>query len=111
MQFEMTLTVLGINRMNIEGRTFCSVHTGQMPVGDAANDCRGYEVTKMGAEPAVFDQIAADFQPGEDVHFIAQLKKAGGGKSQPYLIGVVPKTTPPASQATKNTGTAKADSK
>ena len=93
MQFEMTLTVLGVSRMNIEGRTFCSVHTGQMPVGDAVNDCRGYEVTKMGAEPAVFDQIATDFEPGQDVHFIANLKKAAGGKTQPYLIGVVPKNT------------------
>lgn len=98
MQFEMTSTVFNCRKMTIEGRTFCSVITGQAPVGDNS-DTLGYEVTKIIAEPGIFDQLKQEgYQPGQpprDFKLVAMLKTAAGGKSQPYIIGVVPsqKTT------------------
>lgn len=99
MQFEMNTTVLGISRVNVDGRIFCSVFTGQEPTGDNAANTRGYEVTKIGADPDVFDQLPK-VEPGHEVRFIATLKKAAGGKSQPYFIGVVPTGKAPGTTTT-----------
>lgn len=91
MQFEMTSTVFSCNKVTVEGRTYCSVFTGQHPVGDNAENTLGLEVTKIAAEPDVFDQLKAHgFQPGDSIKLIAMLKKAANGKSQPHVIGVVP---------------------
>lgn len=100
MQFEMSATVLGISRVNIDGRVFCSCFTGQEPVGDAAQNTRGYEVTKIGCEPEVFDQLSG-LKPGDAVQFVAMLRKAAGGKSQPYFVGVVPQKAAAASTSNK----------
>lgn len=108
MQFEMTATVFNARKMNIEGRTFCSVITGQAPVGDAGETTLGFEVTKITADPAVFDQLKADgYQPGaqpRDFKFVAMLKTAAGGKSQPYIVGVVPGQKPAVSEPHKKAG-------
>jgi hypothetical protein len=88
MQFEMISTFLGCSRVNVDGRIFCSVFTGQEPVGDNTANTRGYEVTKIGADPEVFDQLH-DVKAGDQIKFVALLKKAAGGKSQPYFVGVV----------------------
>lgn len=89
MQFEMNVTVLGVTRVTVDGRTFSSVFTGQDPVGDNAANTRGYEVTKIGCDPQVFDQLP-NLKPGDNVSFVAMLRKAAGGKSQPFFVGVVP---------------------
>ena len=91
MQFEMTSTVFSCNKVTVDGKTYCSIFTGQNPVGDNAANTLGYEVTKIAAEPAVFDQLNAQgFKAGDDVKLVAMLKKAANGKSQPHIIGVVP---------------------
>ncbi|GHD52496.1 hypothetical protein SAMN05216429_106133 [Marinobacter persicus] len=97
MQFEMTATVFSVNKITVEGRTFCSMFTGQNPVGDNAENTLGLEVTKISAEPAVFDQLKTEgFRPGQEIKLVAMLKKAANGKSQPHIVGVVPsqKTAP-----------------
>jgi len=94
MQFELSSTVFSANKVTVEGRTFCSIFTGQPPVGDNAENTLGVEVTKISAEPQVFDQLKAEgFQPGQSPQvykLVAMLKKAANGKSQPHIIGVVP---------------------
>jgi hypothetical protein len=100
MQFELTSTVFSCNKVTVEGRTYCSVFTGQAPVGDNAENTIGVEVTKISAEPDVFEQLKREgYQAGQapqDFKFVAMLKKAANGKSQPHIIGVVPgqKTAP-----------------
>jgi hypothetical protein len=95
MQFEMTSTVFSCNKVTVEGRTYCSVFTGQHPVGDNAENTLGLEVTKIAAEPQVFDQLKTEgFKPGDSIKLIAMLKKAANGKSQPHIIGVVPNQKP-----------------
>lgn len=95
MQFEMTSTFLSCSSVNVEGRSYCSVFTGQQPVGDNAANTLGLEVTKIGAEPDVFSQLRAQgFNTGDSVRFLATLKKAANGKSQPHIIGVVPNQKP-----------------
>lgn len=105
MQFEMTASVFSVNKITVEGRTFCSMFTGQTPVGENAKTTLGLEVTKISAEPEVFDQLQKDgFNPGDDLKLVAMLKKAAGGKSQPHIIGVVPnQKTAPASEPQKKT--------
>ncbi len=105
MQFEMTASVFSVNKITVEGRTFCSMFTGQNPVGENAERTIGLEVTKISAEPAVFDQLKAEgFKPGDDLKLVAMLKKAAGGKSQPHIIGVVPnQKTAPAPEPQKKT--------
>ena len=100
MQFELTSTVFSANKVTVEGRTYCSIFTGQAPVGDNAENTLGVEVTKISAEPDVFEQLKREgYKPGQapqDFKLVGMLKKAANGKSQPYIIGVVPgyKTTP-----------------
>lgn len=89
MQFQMQTQVFGCNKMTMDGKTYCSVFTGQPATDPAAT--RGLEVTKIGADPVVFDQLQ-HLKPGDDVEFLAVLKRAAGGKSQPFLVGVVPQS-------------------
>jgi len=91
MQFEIPTTLLGCRLVNVDGNKYCSVYTGQVPQGDNADSFRGYEVTKLSADPAVFDQLADHKTPTER-RLLAVLKMAAGGKSQPYIVGVVPET-------------------
>lgn len=91
MQFQLTTQVFGCNRVTVDGTVFCSVFTGQPATDPTAT--HGLEVTKIGADPAVFDQLK-NLKPGEDVDFLAVLKRAAGGKSQPFLVGVVPSAAP-----------------
>ena len=91
MQFEIPTTVLGCRSVNVDGNKYCSVYTGQIPEGDNADSFRGYEVTKLSADPAVFDQLA-DLKGPSERRLLAILKMAAGGKSQPYIVGVVPDT-------------------
>lgn len=94
MQFEMTSTVFSATKVTVEGRTYCSVFTGQPPVGDNAENTLGVEVTKISAEPQVFDQLKAEgFNAGQQPQvykLVAMLKKAANGKSQPHIVGIVP---------------------
>lgn len=103
MQFEIPTTLLGCRLVNVDGNKYCSVYTGQMPEGDNANNFRGYEVTKLSADPVVFDQLA-DLKSPTERRLLAVLKMAAGGKSQPYIVGVVPETK-------ASTGTSKPDNK
>ncbi len=100
MQFEMTTTVFSANKVTVEGRAYCSVFTGQPPVGDNAENTLGVEVTKISAEPEVFEQLKREgYQPGQtpqDFKLVAMLKKAANGKSQPHIIAVVPGQKTPA---------------
>jgi|SRR5690554_7415883 len=89
MQFQLKTTVFGVNKVQVEREVYCSVFTGQTPADPTAT--RGLEVTKVSADPCVFDQLP-NLVPGAEVEFLAILKRAAGGKSQPYLIGVVPAT-------------------
>lgn len=91
MQMEITLNLLSCTLVNVDGKNYCSIHSGQRPVGPATETTLGLEVTKIGAEPEVFHQLKArDFAPGDYVKFVAILRKAAQGKSQPHIIGVVP---------------------
>lgn len=105
MKFEMPVTVFGCAKSVVEGRSFCSVFTGQKPVGDAAQGVHGFEITKISADPVVFDQLAQQgYTAGDaprDFTLVAMLKKAGQGKSQPYVIGVVPGRAAPAGSDNK----------
>ena len=95
MQFEMTSTVFSCNKVTVEGRTFCSIFTGQHPTGDNAENTIGLEVTKISADPQVFEQLKAEnFKPGDNVKLVAMIKKAANGKSQPFIVGVVPGQKP-----------------
>ncbi|MEP5229864.1 MAG: hypothetical protein ABJQ78_00405 [Alloalcanivorax sp.] len=91
MQMQMNLTVFGVNKITVDRDVYCSVFAGQ-PATDPTQT-RGYEVMKLSAEPEVFDQLA-DLKSGDEVEFISVLKRAAGGKSQPFLVGVVPKKAP-----------------
>jgi len=91
MQFEIPTNVLGCRLVNVDGNKYCSVYTGQQPEGDNADQFRGYEVTKLSADPAVFDQLT-DLKGPTERRLLAVLKMAAGGKSQPYIVGVVPET-------------------
>lgn len=100
MQFEMTSTFLSCTTINVDNRSYCSVFTGQTPAGDAASNTLGLEVTKITAEPDVFLQLKAQgFAVGDSVRFLATLKKAANGKSQPHIIGVVPGQKPEKTRA------------
>lgn len=91
MQFEMTSTVFGCTKVTVDGNTYCSIFTGQNPVGDNAANTLGLDVTKISAEPVIFDQLKAEgFKAGDSVKLVAMLKKAANGKSQPYIVGIVP---------------------
>lgn len=95
MQFEMTSTVFGCTKVTVDGNTYCSMFTGQQPVGDNAMNTLGLDVTKISAEPAVFDQLKAEgFNAGDTIKLVCMLKKAANGKSQPYIVGVVPGQKP-----------------
>ena len=91
MQFEIPTTLLGCRLVNVDGNKYCSVYTGQIPQGDNADSFRGYEVTKLSAYPTVFDQLS-DLKSPTERRLLAVLKMAAGGKSQPYIVGVVPET-------------------
>ena len=106
MQFNLRTQVFGVNKITVDGNTYCSVFTGQ-PTTDQ-QITKGLEVTKVSADPAVFEQLPPGFEAGHELEFIAILKRAGGGKSQPYLVGVVPSTSSVKPQAST---TAKAESK
>ncbi|MBD3657804.1 hypothetical protein [Marinobacter sp.] len=95
MQFEMTSTVFSCNKVTVDGKTYCSIFTGQHPIGENAANTLGFEVTKIAAEPVVFDQLQSQgFHAGDDVKLVAMLKKAANGKSQPHIIGIVPGQKP-----------------
>ena len=98
MQFQLKTKVFGVNKVQVEREVYCSVFTGQSP--SDPNATRGLEVTKVSADPCVFDQLP-NLTPGEDVEFIAILKRAAGGKSQPYFIGVVPPARTPSASGQK----------
>ena len=100
MDLQMNLTVYGVNKVTVDRDTYCSVFCGQ-PASDPAVT-KGNEVMKLSADPVVFDQVG-ELKPGDDVEFTAILKRAAGGKSQPYLTGVIPKKA--ASAATASSGT------
>ncbi len=97
MQMQLMMTVYGVNKITVDRDVYCSVFCGQ-PATDPTVT-KGNEVLKMSADPVVFDQIG-EFNPGDDIEFIAELKRAAGGKSQPYLVGVVPKK--PTASTTKS---------
>ena len=92
MQFQLKSQVFGVNKVTVEKSVYCSVFTGQPSTDPQVT--RGLEVTKLSADPVVFDQLPLDFQPGNELEFMAILKRAAGGKSQPYLVGIVPKNKP-----------------
>jgi len=92
MQFNLRTFVFGVNKVTVERDTYCSVFTGQTSTDPQVT--RGLEVTKLSADPVVFEQLPEDFKPGDELEFIAILKRAAGGKSQPYLVGIVPKQRP-----------------
>lgn len=95
MQFEMTSTVFGCTKVTVDGNTYCSLFTGQQPVGNNADNTLGLDVTKISAEPEVFSQLKSQgFKAGDDVKLVAMLKKAANGKSQPYIVGIVPGQRP-----------------
>ena len=98
-QFNIKTQVFGVNKVTVERDTFCSVFTGQTATDDQVT--KGLEVTKVSADPCVFDQVPKDFKPGDEVEFVAILKRAAGGKSQPYLVGVVPQQAQPKAQPAK----------
>ena len=100
MEMNLNMTVYGVNKITVDRDVYCSVFCGQAPTDPTAT--KGNEVMKLSADPVVFDQVG-DMKPGDNIEFIAVLKRAAGGKSQPYLVGVVPKKTP--------AGTAKPDNK
>lgn len=102
MQMQMNLTVFGVNKITVERDVYCSVFAGQ-PATDPTVT-RGFEVMKLSADPEVFDQLSG-LESGDEVEFISVLKRAAGGKSQPFLVGVVPKKAP------QGGSTAKPDSK
>ena len=108
MQFNLTTQVFGVNKVTVDGNTYCSVFTGQPSTDDQVT--KGVEVTKLSADPVVFDQLPNGFEAGQDLEFIAILKRAAGGKSQPYLTGIVP-PQPSAKAGTSNTGASKAEAK
>lgn len=89
MQFQLTTRVFGINKVQVERETYCSAFTGQDPADPSVT--RGFEITKLSADPVVFDQLLK-LKAGDEVTFLAILKRAAGGKSQPYLVGVVPES-------------------
>ena len=91
MQFEIPTTLLGCRLVNVDGNKYCSVYTGQIPQWDNADSFRGYEVTKLSADPTVFDQLS-DLKSPTERRLLAVLKMAARGKSQPYIVGVVPET-------------------
>lgn len=93
MQFQLTTKVFGVNKVTVDRDVFCSVFTGQPATDPTAT--RGLEITKMSADPVIFDQLPK-LNAGDDVTFLAILKRAAGGKSQPYLVGVVPESKPAA---------------
>lgn len=105
MQFQLRTQLFGLNKVTVDGNTYCSVFTGQPSTDPQVT--KGLEVTKVSADPGVFEQIPADFQPGQEVEFIAILKRAAGGKSQPYLVGVVPAQGQPAQPAPSKAQAAK----
>ena len=109
MQFQLKTKVFGVNKVQVERDVYCSVFTGQNPSDPTAT--RGLEVTKVSADPCVFDQLP-NLTPGEEVEFIAILKRAAGGKSQPYFVGVVPQPTRAASNGNNgNAGQPASDKK
>lgn len=99
MQFNIKTQVFGVNKVTVERDTFCSVFTGQPATDQQAT--KGLEVTKLSADPVVFDQMPKGFQPGDEVEFMAILKRAAGGKSQPFLVGIVPHQAQPKAQPAK----------
>lgn len=88
MQFQLKTQVFGVNKITVDGNTYCSVFTGQPSTDETS--VKGLEVTKVSADPIVFDQLPETFTPGDQLEFIAMLRRAAGGKSQPYLVGIVP---------------------
>lgn len=91
MQFNIKTQVFGATKATVDGNTYVSVFTGQPTT--TPDVVHGLEVTKMSADPSVFDQLK-DLVPGQEVEFIAIIKRAAGGKSQPYFIGTVPSSSP-----------------
>ena len=93
MQFEYPATVLSATRVTVEGRMYAAVYVGEEPQQDKADDTHGFSIRKIPCEPTVFDQLS-DIKTGQpkEKKLIMILKQAGGGKSQPHIIGVVPET-------------------
>lgn len=103
MQFEYPATVLGATRVVVEGRTYAFVFVGAQPEPDREKDCHGFSIRKIPCDPSVFDQLG-DMKYGQPSNktLMMILKQAGGGKSQPHVIGVLsqrPANNSPAPQA------------
>lgn len=91
MQFEFTANLLGFRRQVVEGRTFVSAYVGEeMPAEEQANGSSGLKIKKIPADESVIPQLPVGYRPMQPVKFLAVLKDAAGGKSQPHIIGVVP---------------------
>lgn|SRR5690554_2783506 len=94
MQFEFLANVLGVRRQVVEGRSFVSIYVGEeTPDEEKANGSSGLKIKKIPADEAVIPQIPAGYKPLQQMRFLAVLKDAAGGKSQPHIIGVVPAST------------------
>lgn len=101
MQFEYDTTVFSATRVSVEGKIYVSVFVGDQPDPDKVDDCHGFSVRKIPADPAVFEQLN-DIKYGQPQRkkLVMRLKQGAGGKSQPHVLGVVPDK--PQSQAQKS---------
>lgn len=91
MQFEFTANLIGVRRQVVEGRAFVSVYVGEeTPAEELANGSSGTKIKKIPADESLIPQIPAGYRLMQPVKFLAVLKDAAGGKSQPHIIGVVP---------------------
>ncbi|WP_330114426.1 hypothetical protein SA496_21360 [Pseudomonas sp. JS3066] len=91
MQFEFTAIVIGVRRQSIEGRSFVNVMVAEETTDqERADGCSGLRVKKIPADDALIPQMPQGYKPMTPIKFLAVLKDAAGGKSQPHIIGVVP---------------------
>ncbi len=97
MQFEYPATVLSATRVTVEGRTYASVFVGEEPSEQSTGETHGYSIRKIPADPVVFEQIGQLNGP-KNIKLLMMLKQAGGGKSQPHIVGVVPDQKPAANK-------------
>lgn len=90
MQFEFKGSLLGIKRQVVEQRVFCNAFLGEVTTEeDKANGSSGLQIRKIPIDEAVINMLP-DYKPQQVLTFLAVLKSAAGGKSQPHIIGIVP---------------------
>ncbi len=101
MQFEVTVSLLGVRRQVVENRAFVNFYVAEETTDeDQANGSSGLKVKKISADEGVISQLPK-YKPMEKVKLLAILKDAAGGKAAPHIIGVVPVSAGAASQAAK----------